>query len=74
MTIQAEAVEEHGEQIAVQPLLLTYRQAGELLGLHELVVKALVKSGDLKAIHISPRVNRISRVECERFAESGSLR
>lgn len=63
-------VEEHDEAVE-RPLLLTYKQAAELLGLHELVVKALVAAGELKAISISKRVNRIARAECERYAAQG---
>lgn len=66
-------VEEFEEQVPVLPLLLTPAQAGEFLGLSEVVVRALIKDGSLKAIRISKRVNRISRAECERFAAEGAL-
>lgn len=66
-------VEEFEQQAPALPLLLTPAQAGELLGLSEVVVRALIKDGSLKAKRISPRVTRIARAECERFAAEGAL-
>lgn len=56
------------ETAPILPLLLTVREAAAYLGLHEVVVKALVESGELNAKRISARVNRIPRIECERYA------
>jgi excisionase family DNA binding protein len=50
----------------VEPLLLTPEQAARVLGVGRTTVYALMKSGDLRPVHIG-RSCRLSRGELERY-------
>ena len=55
--------------IPTQPLLLTYLQAGKLLGVSDRTVWALVNEGKLKAVRFAGRTVRIDRRDLETFIE-----
>ena len=52
--------------LAADPLLLTPEEAAELLRLGRTTVYALMKAGEINAVHIG-RSCRISRAELERY-------
>ena len=52
-----------------QPLLLTYLQAGKLLGVSDRTVWTLVNEGKLKAVRFAGRTVRIDRRDLDTFIE-----
>ena len=55
---------------AAGPILLTYLQAANLLGVSDRTVWALVKNGQLKAVRFAGRTTRIDRRDLDAFIES----
>ena len=54
------------EPVSSDPLLLTPEEAAEVLRVGRTTIYALMKAGDLRAVHIG-RSCRISRAELERY-------
>jgi excisionase family DNA binding protein len=54
--------------LAAQPLLLTSEEAADVLRVGRTTVYALMKSGDLHAVHIG-RSCRLPRAELERYVD-----
>lgn len=50
-------------------ILLTYRQAAELLGVSDRTVWAMVNRGELPAVRFSGRIVRIDRRDLDAFIE-----
>ncbi|MCZ4615203.1 helix-turn-helix domain-containing protein [Rhodococcus qingshengii] len=51
---------------AINPILLSAVQAGEVLGINETTVRQLWRDGDLKCVHIG-RGRKVSTTEIQRY-------
>ena len=60
------------EDFRSQPLLITFEEAGRLLGVSRRTVDRLCQSGRLTVVRVTPDTPRVRMSEVERLAGLGS--
>ena len=56
----------------IEPLVFTLKQTARLIGISELGVRRLVRTGRLKAVRIGPRGWRVPKAEVLRICQEGT--